>query len=242
MRRPNPGRALASAGEWLRGAGGAGSSFLARIGRAIARVPRSIGQGVVGFWRGLSISARPRLVAALGVAIVLLLLFGLAVPNLPCRLPGGESCPPADDAEELVPADALAYVHMNLDPETEQYELAADVADRVPIFSDQAAARALALLPRAAGRPTDFERDLVPLVCRRGRDGGDRRHRASGASRAARGLGRGGRERVRDRDRGRCTRVRGLPGSGADRRPGAGSPARRWTASSRSGGRTASVP
>ena len=84
------------------------------------------------------------------------------MPNLPCRLPGGDSCPPADDAEELVPADALAYVHTNLDPETEQYELAADVADRVPIFSDQAAARALALLPRAAGRPTDFERDLVP--------------------------------------------------------------------------------
>ena len=162
MRRPNPGRALASAGERLRGAGGAGSSFLARTGRAIARVPRSIGQGVVGFWRGLSVSARRRLVAAPGIAVVLLLLFGVAVPNLPCRLPGGESCPPADDAEELVPADALAYVHTNLDPETEQYELAVDVADRVPIFSDQAAARALALLPRAAGRPTDFERDLVP--------------------------------------------------------------------------------
>ena len=162
MRRPNPGRALASAGEWLRGAGGAALSFLARIGRAIARVPRSIGHGVVGFWRGLSVSARRRLVAALGIAVVLVLIFGLAVPNLPCRLPGGESCPPADDAEELVPADALAYVHTNLDPETEQYELAADVADRVPIFSDQAAARALALLPRAAGPPTDFERDLVP--------------------------------------------------------------------------------
>jgi len=162
VRRPNPGRALASAGEWLRGAGGAALSFLARIGRAIARVPRSIGQGVVGFWRGLSVSARRRLVAALGIAVVLVLIFGLAVPNLPCRLPGGESCPPADDAEELVPADALAYVHTNLDPETEQYELAADVADRVPIFSDQAAARALALLPRAAGPPTDFERDLVP--------------------------------------------------------------------------------
>ena len=73
--------------------------------------------------------------------------------------------------------------------------------------------------PEGGGAPNRLRARSRPLVCRRGRDGGDRRHRASGASRAARGLGRGGRERVRDRDRGRCTRVRGLPGSGADRRP-----------------------
>ena len=70
-------------------------------------------------------------------------------------MPGGDSCPPADDAEQLVPADALAYVHANLDPETEQYEAAAEIAERVPVLSGQLADRALALLPGpAAGRPT----------------------------------------------------------------------------------------
>jgi hypothetical protein len=162
VRRPNPGRTLASARERLRGAVGAGSGALARIGRALVRVPRSIGRGISGFWRGLSIYARRRLVAALGVAIVLLLFFGLAVPNLPCQLPGGDSCPPADDAQELVPADALAYLHANLDPETEQYELAADVADRVPIFSRQVSDRALAQLPGAGGAAPDFEREVRP--------------------------------------------------------------------------------
>jgi hypothetical protein len=162
VRRPNPGRTLASARNRLRGAAAGGSSALARIGRAIVRVPRSIGLGIIGFWRGLSIYARRRLVAALGVVIVLLAFFGLAVPNLPCQLPGGDSCPPTDDAQELVPADALAYLHANLDPETEQYERAADVADRVPIFSRQVADRALALLRGTGGAAPDFEREIRP--------------------------------------------------------------------------------
>jgi Protein of unknown function (DUF3352) len=162
VRRPNPGRTLASARKRLRGAAGGGSSALARVGRAIVRVPRAIGLGMIGFWRGLSIYARRRLVAALGVVVVLLAFFGLAVPNLPCQLPGGETCPPADDAQELVPADALAYLHANLDPETVQYERAADIADRIPIFSRQVADRALAQLPGAGGAAPDFEREVRP--------------------------------------------------------------------------------
>jgi Protein of unknown function (DUF3352) len=158
VRRPKPGRTLASAGQRLQGVRYVAADVL----YVIARVPRAIGRGIGGFWRGLSIHGRRRLLAALGVVIALVLFFGLAVPNLPCQVPGGDSCPPPDDAEELVPADALAYLHANLDPETEQYEHAAGLAERVPVFSGQILGRALAQLPGPGGRPPDFEREIRP--------------------------------------------------------------------------------
>ena len=50
-----------------------------------------------------------------------------AIPNLPCRLPAGEECPPEDDAAKLVPGDALAYAHANVDPATDQFAGAAAI-------------------------------------------------------------------------------------------------------------------
>ncbi|MGH2951436.1 MAG: DUF3352 domain-containing protein, partial [Solirubrobacterales bacterium] len=88
--------------------------------------------------------------------------FAAAVPNLPCALPGGDSCPPPDDAEELVPAGALLYAHANLDPDTEQYEHVAGVAAAIPVFTQQIAIRALAQVPGPQGGAPAFERDIEP--------------------------------------------------------------------------------
>jgi hypothetical protein len=162
VRRPNPGRTLAAVGERLRDAGAAGSGALGRAWGWTADRARGAGGAISGRWAGLSIHARRRLVAGLGLLAVIVLLAVFAVPNLPCQAPGGESCPPADDAEELVPADALAYAHANLDPETEQFELATAIAGRVPVFGNQVAARALALLPGSGTGPLEFERDVRP--------------------------------------------------------------------------------
>ena len=58
-----------------------------------------------------------------------------------------------DDAAELVPADALAYLHVDLDPDSEQYQQAATIAARVPLISRQVVARALGgLIPARTGR------------------------------------------------------------------------------------------
>ena len=69
---------------------------------------------------------------ALGAVAALTLVWLVAVPALPCEAPGGDTCPPADDAIQLVPQDALAYVHLNVDRDTEQYEDAAKVSERFP--------------------------------------------------------------------------------------------------------------
>jgi hypothetical protein len=105
---------------------------------------------------------RLRLVLVLGVVVALTLFWVVAVPALPCEVPGGDRCPPADDAIHLVSEDALAYVHLNIDPDTEQYEDAAAVVERVPGITRQASTQVLSQLPGPDGSPPNFERDIEP--------------------------------------------------------------------------------
>jgi Protein of unknown function (DUF3352) len=128
---------------------------------AAGRLTVDTGRGLWELWFDLSTYARRRLALALGALVALLLLWLLAVPALPCQAPGGDACPPGDDAIHLVPEDALAYVHVNVDPGTEQYQEAAKVASHVPALTDQATGRLLARLPGPKGAP-DFERDIQP--------------------------------------------------------------------------------
>ncbi len=117
----------------------------------VAHLVSAAGRGIAAAWRGLSLVARRRLVAALVVAAAVFAFLELAVPALPCQFPAGDRCPPADNAAELIPADSLAYVHVNLDPETEQFEELKALAARVPLFAQQLATRALTLIPGPGG-------------------------------------------------------------------------------------------
>jgi uncharacterized protein DUF3352 len=125
-------------------------------------VPVAAGRGARRFWFSLSVRTRQHLALALGVLVLLLLIAFVAVPALPCGAPGGDACPPADDAIALVPDDTLAYLHVNVDPGTEQYDQASSVAERVPTLADQATSRLLDRVPGPSGRPPDFARDIQP--------------------------------------------------------------------------------
>lgn len=113
-------------------------------------------------FRKLSVIARRRLAAVIVLAAALILFFTVAVPALPCQFPGGDSCPPPDDAVGLVPADALAYLHANLDPDTDEYEALADIAAATPLFSGQIVQRALGLLSGPGGGALDFDAEVRP--------------------------------------------------------------------------------
>jgi len=110
----------------------------------------------------MSVQTRRRLAIAVGVLAALLVVAFVAVPALPCQAPGGDVCPPTDDAIHLVPDDALGYLHVNLDSDTEQYEMAREVADRIPTIAKQVTSRLLARVPGPSGRPPDFARDIEP--------------------------------------------------------------------------------
>jgi hypothetical protein len=129
---------------------------LEAIGRALV----AVGAGFRAAWFGLSLSTRRRLAAAILVAGVVAAVWFAAIPNLPCQFPGGDECPPEDDAAKVVPGDALAYAHANVDPETDQYEEAATLAGSLPALSGQL----FAFLPGPAGRPLDFSEDVRPWL------------------------------------------------------------------------------
>jgi hypothetical protein len=132
------------------------------IAADIGRVPVAVGSGARGFWFGMSVTTRRHLAIALASLVALLLLVFVAVPALPCQAPGGDACPPADDAIALVPDDALGYIHVNADPDSEQYDEARVVADRIPTLSTQLTRSLLSRVPGPSGAPPGFDRDIGP--------------------------------------------------------------------------------
>jgi hypothetical protein len=156
VRRPSPGRTLASGRQRLGGA----RDFVGDLADAARRFFELIGRA----WRSLSARARRGIVALGLVAAVVVAVLSLAVPNLPCGFPGGDRCPPPDDAAQVVPADSLAYLHVNVDPATDQYEAATGLADQVPLFTGQLVDRALAALPGLPSSSAGFERDVAPWL------------------------------------------------------------------------------
>ncbi len=121
-----------------------------------------VGHAVKAPFRKLSVVWKRRLVALVVVVAAIVLIVTVAVPALPCSFPGGDSCAPDDEAVALVPDDALAYMHANLDAETEQYSDFADLSERLPLFSGQIADRAAALLASPGTESLDFDADVRP--------------------------------------------------------------------------------
>jgi hypothetical protein len=121
-----------------------------------------VGSRLRRLWFGLSLRARQLVAIAIAALAVILIAAFVAVPALPCGAPGGDVCPPSDDAIALVPADSLAYLHVNVDPGTEQYQAASDVAGRIPSLTEQLTSRLLDRVPGPGGRPPDFGREIKP--------------------------------------------------------------------------------
>jgi hypothetical protein len=166
LRLGDAGYALGDFARWARRTAG-------RLARAAGRTAGGLGYGTRRVaiaawgllresWLGLSIYTRRRIGVVAGVVGAVVLIDLVAVPALPCEAPGGGTCPPADDAIKLVPADALAYVHVNLDPGTEQFQRADEVASRLPTIVSELTSRLEARLPGPRGSPPDFGRDIEP--------------------------------------------------------------------------------
>jgi hypothetical protein len=153
--RPGGGRLGAAAGR-ARACLAAAGRGVAKAGQATAEAARRLGAAVRDAWFAAPLAVRQRVSAAAALAALVALVLFVVVPIAPCWFPGGDRCPPADEAIELVPADAGAYVHANVDRDTDQYEAAAAFADRLPELT----AAAVRLLPLALDRELDYDRDL----------------------------------------------------------------------------------
>jgi hypothetical protein len=92
--------------------------------------------------------------------VVLAAVAGLALAGgLVCARGGGESAP-ADDAAKLVPAGALAYVHLSTDPDRVADRRLARLAAALPTITRLGDAITAAISPQ----PFDVERDVRPWL------------------------------------------------------------------------------
>jgi Protein of unknown function (DUF3352) len=127
---------------------------------AVRRTRRRLSSRAGDSWSGLTLRARYRILAAVAILVAVLAIVLLAVPNLPCQAPGGDECPPDDEAIGLVPGDSIAYAHVDTDPDTEQYRDAAAIAERLPTVTEQLVGR----LPAPRGASFDYARDVEPWL------------------------------------------------------------------------------
>ncbi|MEK6277386.1 MAG: DUF3352 domain-containing protein [Actinomycetota bacterium] len=127
----------------------------------LLRLLRRLGRGLRGLWFNRSLSFRRRSFAVVLVLAAYALIRLVPLPGLPCELSPTKQCPPSDDAIALVPAGAYAYVHVNLDRDSAQFEQAEELAARLPHFDSIAQGTLQAL---DIGPGLDLQRDLASWV------------------------------------------------------------------------------
>jgi hypothetical protein len=157
---PSPGARLGSAARRARYLLGDAIYVVGRGLEAIGRGLVAVGSRARALWFRFSLSTRRRIAALVAVLAIAALVWFAALPNLPCQFPAGDQCPPEDDAAKIVPGDALAYAHANVDPETDQFADAQLLATRLPTLTDQL----LTFLPGPTNAPVDFEQDIRPWI------------------------------------------------------------------------------
>ena len=109
-------------------------------------------------WEGLPTTTRARLAAfAIAAAIAAIVLL-VVLPAAPCGAPGGDECAPGDDAVAMLPDDTLAYAHLDVNPDSDQFEAARELSSRLPLLSRLA----VSAVSNVAGARFDYATDVEP--------------------------------------------------------------------------------
>src|SRR5688500_13891126 len=127
--------------------------------RGVTEWLEKAGAFVAGLWTERSRETRWRILGVLGVAVLYLLLKFAPVPLVPCSVSSYKECAPEDGTVALVPADALLYAHVTLDDDTEQFEYAEDLADRLP---EGLVSAVVGGLPVPSVATLDIRENIVP--------------------------------------------------------------------------------
>jgi hypothetical protein len=130
------------------------------LGYLTRRRARQVAGGAGGWWSGLTSRTRRLILGLIGTVVLVIAMALLVVPILPCWVPGGDECQPEDEAIALVPGDTEAYAHVVTDPDSQQYERAASLAERLPTVTEQLIAR----LPGPSGASFDYQREVAPWL------------------------------------------------------------------------------
>jgi hypothetical protein len=113
------------------------------------------------WWSKRSRGTRMRIFAVAGIVALYLVIKFLPVPGVPCEISAAKECAPSNDTIAFVPRDAVLYVHLTVNSDSHQWDLAGDLHDELPNFAVllQSDTRALAT---PAGRQVDLGHEVLP--------------------------------------------------------------------------------
>ncbi len=129
----------------------------------LPRPPRSrpSRQGIRDLWLGRSLGFRRRAAAVVAILALYAVIRLVPIPGLSCELSPAKECASADGAVSLVPADSYAYIHLDLDPDSSQFEQAQELVGLLPHFRGIVEGAYRAADPES---PLTISADVLPWV------------------------------------------------------------------------------
>jgi hypothetical protein len=146
-------------GYWLREKGQIAWRELKRGGAATAAGARNGWD----WWSRRSRGTKIQAGAVAGIVLLYLVLKFLPVPGVPCEVSAAKECAPGNATIAYVPRDADLYVHMTVNSDSHQWELAQDLGDELPNFTALLRSDTRAI-STASGGPFDLAQDVLPWV------------------------------------------------------------------------------
>ncbi len=135
--------------------------WLREKAQAVGRWLVRFREGLAYWWSRRSRGTRIQIYAALGVFLLYLVVKFLPVPGVPCEVSAAKECAPSNDTIAYVPRDADLYVHLTLNSDSHQWELARDLRDELPNFTALLQSDTTALAT-PGGRPVDLSHEVLP--------------------------------------------------------------------------------
>jgi hypothetical protein len=118
-------------------------------------------RGIRDLWLGRSLGFRRRAAAVVAILALYAVIRLVPIPGLPCELSPAKECASTDGAVSLVPADSYAYLHLDLDPDSSQFEQARELVGLLPHFRGILEGAYRAADP---GSPLTIRADVLPWL------------------------------------------------------------------------------
>jgi Protein of unknown function (DUF3352) len=141
---------LRAMGYWLREKGQTAWPHVKRGGAASA-----------AWWSRRSRGTKIQVGAVAGIVVLYLVIKFLPVPGVPCQVSAAKECAPTNETIAYVPRDAELYVHLTVNSDSHQWDLAQDLGDELPNFTALLQSDTSAITAPGGG-PIDLSHDVLP--------------------------------------------------------------------------------
>ena len=129
--------------------------------QALWRRLKAEAAGIAYWWSRRSRAFRIQLFAVVGVVLLYLVVKFISIPGVPCEVSAAKECAPSNQTIAYVPTNAALYAHVTVNSDSHQWELAEDLRDELPNFTNllRGITSAVATPP---ARAIDVPREVLP--------------------------------------------------------------------------------